>query len=572
MENHTDVDADENAEYSTKSSIFGAAFNFINSIVGAGIIGLPYAIRISGPIPGFLLLVLVTVIVDWTVGILVKTAHKVHEKEIMNNLTKDKKPRSIKQNKNKEYMGVDSNNNLEMDDDLTDMVPQDPSMDLDAYSDDLSHEDSVHELTLPKGMFSTGSDDPPIPTYQELGNICFGNPGFYAVSIFQFVFAYGAMCAYAVIVGDTFPLVFRSWIGPNPSGFKSFLNTIFGSRHLVIALSTLFISFPLSLNRDIGALEKTSFISVSAIIFIIIAVIIAGGSLPPNSEFRGKHSNMFDLMGLFQSIGVISFAFVCHHNTFLILGSLNQPTTRRFRIVTHISTSISLMLCLVLATSGYVIFGDKAQGNILNNFPGDNILINMCRLAFGANMFLTFPLECLVCREVIAIMWHRRQADKLRNSLNVNNNASTEILFNADNDDQDIPNSIRNNDIPLNDIPNNNTNHNDNAISDNNQNIETSDAFHYITTTLLVFSALIIAEITCDLGAILEASGGLSASALAFILPPLFYMKIEGIKFSFNDQESRKYIICMGFGLFVLIIAIANTILSLFNGEEKTCI
>lgn len=39
-------------------------------------------------------------------------------------------------------------------------------------------------------------------------------------------------------------------------------------------------------------------------------------------------------------------------------------------------------------------------GNILNNFPADNVLINIARLAFGLNMFTTIPLEAFVCREV----------------------------------------------------------------------------------------------------------------------------------------------------------------------------
>lgn len=30
--------------------------------------------------------------------------------------------------------------------------------------------------------------------------------------------------------------------------------------------------------------------------------------------------------GVFQAIGVISFAFVCHHNSLLIYGSLRKPT------------------------------------------------------------------------------------------------------------------------------------------------------------------------------------------------------------------------------------------------------
>lgn len=43
----------------TKSGIFGTSSNLVNSIVGAGIIGLPYAFRESGLIAGLILLILV---------------------------------------------------------------------------------------------------------------------------------------------------------------------------------------------------------------------------------------------------------------------------------------------------------------------------------------------------------------------------------------------------------------------------------------------------------------------------------------------------------------------------------
>jgi sodium-coupled neutral amino acid transporter 11 len=53
----------------------------------------------------------------------------------------------------------------------------------------------------------------------------------------------------------------------------------------------------------------------------------------------------------------------------MIYGSLRTPTLDRFAKVTHISTFVSLVACTTLAISAYIIFTDKTQGNILNNFP-----------------------------------------------------------------------------------------------------------------------------------------------------------------------------------------------------------
>jgi len=57
-----------------KSSILGASSNLVNSIVGAGIIGIPYALRMSGLWAGILLLILVAVLTDKSLRMLIDQA------------------------------------------------------------------------------------------------------------------------------------------------------------------------------------------------------------------------------------------------------------------------------------------------------------------------------------------------------------------------------------------------------------------------------------------------------------------------------------------------------------------
>lgn len=71
----------------------------------------------------------------------------------------------------------------------------------------------------------------------------------------------------------------------------------------------------------------------------------------------------------------------------------------RFATVTHYSAGVSMIMCLTMALAGFLTFGSKTQGNVLNNFPGDNIMVNIARLYvqvsgfnFAASPFLTFAL------------------------------------------------------------------------------------------------------------------------------------------------------------------------------------
>ena len=104
-------------------------------------------------------------------------------------------------------------------------------------------------------------------------------------------------------------------------------------------------------------------------LIIVISVVTQGPHVSP--ELKGDPSKRLTIIGpgVFQAIGVISFAFVCHHNSLLIYGSLQKPTIDRFARVTHISTVISLVACCTLAIPAFWNFTNKTQGNILNNFP-----------------------------------------------------------------------------------------------------------------------------------------------------------------------------------------------------------
>ena len=191
------------------------------------------------------------------------------------------------------------------------------------------------------------------------------------------------MCAFGIIMGnfflqvivcflltsfegDTIPHVIRSVF---PHVQTTPVLSIFGNRQFVIALCTICVSYPLSLYRDIHKLSRASGLALVGMIVIVSAVLIRAPQSP--AEFRGDPGLRFSFIqpGIFQAIGVISFAFVCHHNSLLIYGSMRTPTIDRFALVTHVSTVFSLLACSVLAISAYVVFTNKTQGNILNNFP-----------------------------------------------------------------------------------------------------------------------------------------------------------------------------------------------------------
>nr|ODN94981.1 solute carrier family 38 (sodium-coupled neutral amino acid transporter), member 11 [Cryptococcus depauperatus CBS 7855] len=401
-------------------SLLEAVTNMANSIIGAGIIGLPYALSQAGFLTGIVLLIALAFISDWTIRLVIVTSK-------------------------------------------------------------LSGRDS----------------------YTETMHHCFGPIGAMAVAFFQFSFAFGGTAAFHVIIGDTIPRVVSS-IFPSLSSHHVF-GWLF-SRQAIIVMCTLFISFPLSLHRDIVKLSRSSSFALISMTIIVISVLFRSVAVDPSLRGSPMDSLIVIKPRVFQAIGVISFAYACHHNSNYIYKSINVPTLDRFYFVTHISTSISLIACLLVAVSGYVVFTDKTEGNILNNFSSDDWIINIARFCFGANMSTTIPLEVFVCREVVEEYFYKSQPFSQRR--------------------------------------------------------------HFLITSAVVFSTMSIALTTCDLGVVLELAGGLSASALAFILPASAYFVLLSGPWSSSRRLSA---LCVAlFGVIVLVLSCGLDLIKAWNGGGST--
>lgn len=408
------------ANESGKSNMKMAFMNMANSIIGAGIIGQPYAVKQSGLVGGILLLVVLTFVIDWTIRLMVVNA-KI-----------------------------------------------------------------------------SGTD-----TFQATVSKCYGKIGLITISVAQGAFAFGGSMAFCVIIGDTIPHVINALF---PS-FKDIpVISFLIKRNSIIVIFTTFISYPLALNRDISKLAKASALALLSMLIIVLTVVIRGPSL--SEDFKGSFSLPLLTInsGIFQGVSVISFAFVCHHNSLLIYDSLKKPTMDRFKTVTHWSTGVSMVACLMMGVGGFVVFRDKTKGNILNNFPPNDTMANVARFCFGFNMLTTLPLEIFVCREVLLNYFYPEA--------------------------------------------------------------EFSRKRHFITTTVLVFSAMSVALFTCNLGAILELVGASSACVMAYILPPMCFLKLSGKGLR---QKIPSYS-CIAFGVIVMILSTVQTIIKLLsNSEEEHC-
>ena len=65
-----------------------------------------------------------------------------------------------------------------------------------------------------------------------------------------------------------------------------------------------------------------------------------------------------------------------------------------------------------------------------------------------------------------------------------------------------------------------------------------------------------VSLITCDLGVMLEITGGVSATALAFIFPAACYLKLLPSHIPFTSRTKLPAVLCVAFGVIVMVLSL----------------
>ncbi len=303
------------------SSVYSAGFNFVNSIVGAGVIGIPFALQQCGLVLGLFFLFLVAYLINRSVLMIVKC-------------------------------GIQAK----------------------------------------------------IYDFEELAEHLLGRKGYFAALVGMFLFAYGAMVAYLVIIGDTLPLAFEYMAPGSP----------LTQRNLDIVLVCVFIMLPLCLLRDLNSLSWTSLLSIVSDIILMVLIMIAAPSASKHQDEHFTAANVWDMnYTVFAGIGTMSFAFVCQHNSFLIFKSLKVQTYQNFKVVCNGSVSVALCISLGIGCTGFFYFYPNVQGDVLNNFGSSSSALCVARIFLAMTMLFTFPMEVVVSRHCFLSILHRIRKDNI---------------------------------------------------------------------------------------------------------------------------------------------------------------
>uniref|UniRef100_A0A8I5N6F4 Putative sodium-coupled neutral amino acid transporter 11 n=1 Tax=Papio anubis TaxID=9555 RepID=A0A8I5N6F4_PAPAN len=271
---------------------------------------------------------------------------------------------------------------------------------------------------------------------------------------------------------------------------------VFIGRHFIIGLSTVTFTLPLSLYRNIAKLGKVSLISTGLTTLILGIVMARAISLGPHIP-KTEDAWVFAKPNAIQAVGVMSFAFICHHNSFLVYSSLEEPTVAKWSRLIHMSIVISVFICIFFATCGYLTFTGFTQGDLFENYCRNDDLVTFGRFCYGVTVILTYPMECFVTREVIA-----------------------NVFFGGN----------------------------------------LSSVFHIVVTVMVITVATLVSLLIDCLGIVLELNGVLCATPLIFIIPSACYLKLSEEPRTHSDKIMSYVMLPIGAAVMVFgfVMAITN--------------
>ena len=194
---------------------------------------------------------------------------------------------------------------------------------------------------------------------------------------------------------------------------EDFLGEFCSKKYYVVPIvSILFI--PLLIVKNTEKLSYLGYVSVSGTLVFIVCLFIAFGKKVSDNVidyseigwFITKDPGSAGLIGIFKNIPTATMAFTFQFNYFAYYKDLKDVTDKKMNKVTLRSLVSVCTLYLCIGICGYLIFGNKLEANILDNFIaeykyfGKGLVITLV-VSYLFVAGLSFPIIFFTCRNFI---------------------------------------------------------------------------------------------------------------------------------------------------------------------------
>jgi len=415
---------------------------------------------------------------------------------------------------------------------------------------------------------------------------------------------FGVATGYFITVADCMVQVFVFFLSPEKDSSSS-ISKLFISRQFWV-ITALLLVLPISFFKTLDSLKFTSLFSLILIYSLAIGIVFyAQGILDPcpitengyPPEVPLDQLSMYDHLSnttstnpatchgsteyfstptdTLSNLPIFVFSFTCHQNIFSIYNELSNRTQSRLKKVISTSILSALFLYSIVAMEGYKTFGNHVKGDILLNYP-QTMEVTLMRIGIAIMVILSYPLQldpsrrCILSliHEINNILENRRQqkrmfmenrSDKEMVSVQMDRSScftdsfSMDILSHADSEMHSRSSSITgpNDEVSEQDANNVKVNHpmeemqllttEENPFSpDVVNNIQTNDNhLFYVVTCFFLLGSFFIAMLVSNLGLILAIVGATGSTMVSYILPGAIYLQLHPEQSIWNQKWKR---------------------------------
>lgn len=323
-----------------------------------------------------------------------------------------------------------------------------------------------------------------ITNIEDVANIAFGNKGKILTQMVIIVTLFLCSVAYWILITDQIEPIIVLLCGPH---------SVWSKKIVILTIPTVVI-FPITLLKSMSALRFTSVLSVICVVFlsgvVIYKSIINDVGGPVDSPKNPLKWLPDDFGGLLTAISIAGLTFSCHFNILPMYGELRYQTRANKRIILYTAMGITYTLNVLVSFFGFFQFRQYTDQDITRNYPHDDVLVNVGRVALALTLLLSFPLLIFPCRNVINRLIWRIESKTLFQSQPSMTTRSWEYFSNA-------------------------------------TGTGPSQLMWLIETGLLVFIGYILAYYIPQVAMVWGFVGAIGTTILIYILPPAFYLRVR---------------------------------------------
>ncbi|SZF05753.1 unnamed protein product [Blumeria hordei] len=301
---------------------------------------------------------------------------------------------------------------------------------------------------------------------------------------------FGVGVSYLIIIGDLMPGVIRG-LGENSDASLYLVDRQFWITAFMLVVT------PLAFLRRLDSLKYTSIVALVSIGYLFILVVYhftKGDTMTGRGEIRVV--KWAGLIPTLESFPVVVFAYTCHQNMFSILNEIRNNSLKSTTSIITISIGSASVIYTIVATTGYLSFGNQVLGNIVGMYV-PSIASTIGKAAIVILSVFSYPLQVHPCRASVdaVIKWRPANWSLARNPINSLPSRSMPLLASPSRT------SVRSDSI-------------------------TELRFAFITTVIIILSYT-VAMMVSSFDKVLAYVGSTGSTSISFILPGLFYYKIS---------------------------------------------